>query len=134
MAEETHVALFHGKLPGKGASLNRAMKELDLPLAVRTAPGWLGRGVSADDRAARRVASNSTSSTAATRSRNSPARTPTRAFSAAKTPAGAATKAQMLAALCAAAALAKLVDGRVLDEAENKLLTVDQAVERARET
>ena len=36
--------------------------------------------------------------------------------------------------LCAAAALAKLVDGRVLDEAENKLLTVlSQAVERARE-
>jgi len=35
---------------------------------------------------------------------------------------------EMLAGLCAAAALAKLVDGVVFDEAEDRLLTVDEAV------
>ena len=46
---------------------------------------------------------------------------PTRAFSAAAVPLGWGRERE-LAGLCAAAALAKLVDGVVLDEADNKLL------------
>jgi hypothetical protein len=40
---------------------------------------------------------------------------------------------EMLAGLCAAAALAKLVDGLIFDEQDGRLLSVDEAVEQARQ-
>ena len=134
MAEETHV-LFHGKLPGK-AALNRAMKELGFPVAVRPATGSLEghsgylpmivrreeSGVEFDVFDGRDAIEELAGKDADPR------------FQRSGSFRWGGDENEMLAALCAAAALAKLVDGRVLDEAENKLLTVDQAVERARET
>ena len=134
MAEETHV-LFHGKLPGK-AALNRAMKELGFPVAIRPATGSLEghsgylpmvvrheeSGVEFDVFEGRDAIEELAGKDVDPR------------FQRSGSFRWGGDENEMLAALCAAAALAKLVDGRVLDEAENKLLTVDQAVERARET
>jgi hypothetical protein len=133
VAEETHV-LFQGKLPGK-AVLNRAMKELGFPLAIKPATGSLEghsgylpmtlrreeTGVEFDifeGRDAVEELAGKTADPHLTRSAN---------FR------WGGDENEMLAGLCAAAALAKLTDGAVVDEAENRLLTVDQAVERARE-
>lgn len=132
MAIETHV-LFHGKLPSK-AALARGMRELGFPVSLKPATGSLeeqsgfmpmslrGRetGVEFDvfnDRAAVEELASGEVDPNFNRSAN---------FR------WGGDEYEMIAGACAAAALAKLVNGVVYDEAEGRLLSVDEAIEAAR--
>ena len=131
MSIEMHV-LFRGKLPNKTA-LSRAMAELGFPFTIP--PGSLERqrgfmpmrfrreesGVEFDvwnDRAAVEDVAGEHFRPGFERSAN---------FR------WGGAEDEMLAANCAAAALAKLVDGVVLEEMEDKLLSPDEAIALARE-
>jgi len=130
MSIEMHV-LFRGKLPNKTA-LSRAMAELGFPFTIPT--GSLERqrgfmpmrfrreesGVEFDvwnDRAAVEDVAGEHFRSAFERCAN---------FR------WGDAEDEMLAGLCAAAALAKLVNGIVLEEMEDKLLTPDEAIALAR--
>jgi hypothetical protein len=132
MAAEMHV-LFGGKLPGATA-LTRAMKELGFPLAIKPGVGSLERhsgfmpmrlrredtGVEFDvfdDRADVEELAGEDFDPRFERSAN---------FR------WGSDEDEMLCAMCAAAALAKLVNGLVLEENEDRPLTPDEAIAFAR--
>jgi hypothetical protein len=132
MSIEMHV-FFRGKLPDKRA-LSRAMAELGFPLTI--AAGSLERqsglmpmrlrreetGVEFDvfnDRAAVEQLAGKDVDASFERSAN---------FR------WGGDEDEMLAGLCAAAALAKLVNGVVFDGEAGKLLSVDEAIARAQES
>jgi hypothetical protein len=132
MSMETHV-FFCGKLPSS-TTLSRAMKEIGFPFSITRATGSLERqsgfmpmkfrgeetGVELDiygDHAA--VEEFADAGVDQSFERRASFRWGGDFHEAA-------------AGMCAAAALAKLVDGVVFDEAENRLLTVDAAIEVAR--
>ena len=134
MAEETHV-LFRGKLPGR-AALNRAMKELALPLTISPGiasleghSGYLPMKLRREETGVEFEVFEGRDAVEELAGKDADPR-----FERSGSFRWGGNENEMLAGLCAAAALAKLVDGRVLDEAKNRLLTVDQAIERARET
>jgi hypothetical protein len=132
MSMETHV-FFRGRLPGK-AALSRAMKELGFPFSIPGATGSLERqsgfmpmkfrgeetGVEldlyGDHDAVEEFADAGVD----------------RSFERRASFRWGGDFQEAVAGMCAAAALAKLVDGVVFDEAENRLLTVDRAIEVAR--
>ena len=134
MAQETHV-LFGGKLPGR-AALNLAMKQLGFPLAISPGvtsleghSGYLPMklrheetGVEFDLFEGRATVEELVGKDADPR------------FQRCGSFRWGGDENEMLAGLCAAAALAKLVDGVVLDEADNKLLAVDAAIDLAKTT
>ena len=131
MAEETHV-LFGGKLPGR-AALNRAMKEFGFPLAISPGvtsleghSGYLPMTLRREETGVEFDIFEGRAAVEELAGKDVDPR-----FERRGSFRWSGDENEMLAGLCAAAALAKLVDGRVLDEAENRLLTVDQAVERA---
>ena len=132
MSTETHV-FFRGKLPSK-AALARAMKELGFPFAIKPATGSLDEqsgfmpmtlrreetGVEFDvysDHAA--VEEFAAEGVAASFERRASFR-------------WSGDFQEAVAGMCAAAALAKLMNGVVFDEAENRLLSVDEAIAVAR--
>src|SRR5262245_59289471 len=133
MSMETHV-FFRGKLPSK-AALSRAMKELGFPFSITPATGSLeaqqgfmpmklrgeDTGVEFDvfgDRVA--VEEFADVGVDASFERRASLR-------------WGGDFQEAVAGMCAAAALAKLVDGVVFDEAEDRLLSVDDAIAVARQ-
>jgi hypothetical protein len=133
MSMETHV-FFRGKLPSKTA-LSRTMKELGFPFSITPATGSLeaqkgfmpmklrgeGTGVEFDvfgDRVA--VEEFADAGVDASFERRASLR-------------WGGDFEEAVAGMCAAAALAKLVDGVVFDEAEDRLLSVDDAIAVARQ-
>jgi hypothetical protein len=137
MSTEIHV-FFHGKLPDKKA-LSRAMAELGFPLTIK--PGSLDRqrgfmpmrlrreeaGVEFDvfDRTfIEELAADDEELAGQIDSR----------FERSANFRWGGDEDEMVSGLCAAAALAKLVDGVVLVDWESKLLSPDEAIALARET
>jgi hypothetical protein len=133
MSMETHV-FFRGKLPSK-AALSRAMKELGFPFSITPATGSLEAqkgfmpmklrgeetGVEFDvfgDRVA--VEEFADVGVDASFERRASLR-------------WGGDFQEAVAGMCAAAALAKLIDGVVFDEAEDRLLSVDDAIAVARQ-
>jgi hypothetical protein len=132
MSTETHV-FFRGKLPSK-AALSRAMKELGFPFAIKPATGSLeqqsgfmpmlrGReetgvefDVYNDHDAVEEFADAGVD----------------QSFEQRASFRWGGDFQEAVAGMCAAAALAKLTNGVVFDEAENKLLSVDGAIDLAR--
>jgi hypothetical protein len=128
MSMETHV-FFRGKLPSKSA-LSRAMKELGFPFSITPATGSLDAqkgfmpmklrgeetGVEFDvfgDRIA--IEEFADAGVDASFERRASLR-------------WGGDFEEAVAGMCVAAALAKLVDGVVFDEAEDRLLSVDDAI------
>src|SRR5262245_19173682 len=133
MSMETHV-FFRGKLPSK-AALSRAMKELDFRFSITPATGSLEAqkgfmpmklrgeetGVEFDvfgDRVA--IEEFADADVDASFERRASLH-------------WGSDFAEAVASMCMAAALAKLVDGVVFDEAEDRLLSVDDAIAVARQ-
>ena len=131
---ETHV-FFRGKLPTK-AALSRAMKELEFPFSIKPAIGSLEQqsgfmpmvrrgeetGVEFDvwnDHSA--VAEFADVGVDPSFERVANFR-------------WAGDYQEAVAGMCAAAALAKLVNGVVFDEAENRLLSVENAIVLAKKS
>jgi hypothetical protein len=132
MSMETHV-FFRGKLPSK-ATLTRAMKELGFPFTIKPPidsleqqsgymPMLLRREetgvefyVDSDHFVIEEFADVGVD----------------QSFERMASFRWGGDFREAVAGMCAAAALAKLVDGVVFDEAENKLLSVDGAIEVAR--
>jgi hypothetical protein len=132
MSTETHV-FFRGKLPSK-AALSRAMKELGFPFAIKPATGSLEQQSGFMPMLLRReetgVEFDVYSDQLAVED-----------FADAGVDQGFERRAscrwggdfrEAVAGMCVAAALAKLTSGIVFDEAENKLLSVEGAIELAR--
>jgi hypothetical protein len=133
MSTETHV-FFRGKLPSK-ASLSRAMKELAFPFSITPATGSLEaqqgfmpmklRGeetgvefdVFADPTAVEEFADAGVDPK----------------FERRASLRWGGDFQEAVAGMCVAAALAKLVDGVVFDEAEDRLLSVEDAIAVARQ-
>jgi len=134
MAMETHV-LFRGKLPSV-AALGRAMKELGFPLSIPDATGSLEQQSGVIPMRLRREETGvefqywTDPGDVAVLRREGIDPSLDRAASFRWT----GDENEMLAGLCAAAALARLTDGVVLEEMEDKLLSADQAIAMARET
>jgi hypothetical protein len=134
MSSEIHV-LFRGALPHLKA-LSRAMTELGFPFKVRYAGGsmeqqsgfmpmWFRRdevGVEFDVFEGRAAVEELAGKAVDPR------------FDRSGNFRWSGDDDEMLAGLCAAAALAKLVDGAVFDEQDARLLSADEAVELARRT
>jgi hypothetical protein len=134
MAQETHV-LFGGKLPGR-AALNRAMKELGFPLAISPGvtsleghSGYLPMKLRREETGAEFDLFEGRATVEELVGKDADPR-----FQRCGSFRWGGDENEMLAGLCAAAALAKLVDGVVLDEADNKLLAVDAAIDLAKTT
>jgi hypothetical protein len=132
MSTETHV-FFRGKLPTR-AALSRALKELAFPFSIKPATGSLEQqsgfmpmmlrreetGVEFDvydDHFA--VEEFADAGVDQSLERRASLR-------------WGGDFQEAVAGMCAAAALAKVMDGVVFDEAENRLLSADEAVEVAR--
>jgi hypothetical protein len=133
MSLEMHV-LFSGKLPSK-AALARTMKELGFPLAIPSSTGSLERHSGYLPMRLRREETGVEFDTFNTRSDVEDIAgghdiDPRFDRSANFRWGGDAT--EMLAGLCGAAALAKLVNGVVLDDEEDRLLSADEAAASAR--
>lgn len=133
MAMEIHV-FFHGKLPTK-AALGRTMKELGFPLSVKPATGSL-EGHSGY--MPMRLNREETGVEFAIFERRSvideagfedvdPSLDRIGSFR------WGGDEDEMLAAMCGAAALAKLTNGIVFDEAGDQMLSTDQAVTMAKQ-
>jgi hypothetical protein len=134
MSMEIHV-LFRGRLPGK-AALNRTMKELGFPLAIVPAKGPLEEqngfmpmrlqreetGVEFDVFDGRAAVDELSSGLDVDPQ-----------FDRSANFRWGGDENEMLCALCAAAALAKLVDGVVLDAQEDKLISPGAAIDAARD-
>jgi hypothetical protein len=133
MAVELHI-LFGGKLPSK-AVLNRALKELGFPVAIPAGGGALEQHSGFLPMTLRRQQSgvefdvrNDRADIAEVAGEDVGAR-----FERLASFRWGGDEREMLCALCTAAALAKLVDGVVLDD-DGAHLSVDQAIEQARKT
>jgi hypothetical protein len=132
MSTETHV-FFRGKLPSK-ATLARAMKELGFPFSLKPATGSLENQSGFMPMLLRREETGVEFDVYGDRSAVAE-------FAAAGVDPSFERRASLrwggdfqeaVAGMCAAVALAKLVDGVVFDEAENVLLSVDDAITLAR--
>src|SRR5712691_13003556 len=131
MSMETHV-FFRGKLPTK-AALSRAMKELGFPFSIKPATGSLEQQSGFMSMMLRReetgvefgVYDHSAVEEFADVGVDA-------SFERLASFRWGGDFQEAVAGMCAAAALARLVDGVVFDEAENRLLTVDDAIEVAR--
>jgi hypothetical protein len=133
MAMEMHV-LFRGKLPGK-AALARAMKELGFPLTIPSAVGSLEQQKGFLPMRLRREETGVEFDVFDGRDavEDVAGRDVDPAFQRSANLRWGGDKNEMLAALCAAAALAKLTGGVVLDDEEDRLLGADEAVELAKQ-
>jgi hypothetical protein len=135
MSMEMHV-LFRGELPSK-AALTRAMKELGFPFSIAPPGGSLEQqtgfmpmrfrrdeaGVEFDVFDGRADVEELSGEHAGSVDAN---------FDRSANFRWGGDESEMLAAMCAAAALAKLVDGVILEDEEGLLLSVDQAIGFAR--
>jgi hypothetical protein len=132
MSTETHV-FFRGKLPTK-AALSRAMKELGFPFAIKPATGSLEQQSGFMPMLLRRektgvefdVYNDHSAVGEFTNEGVDPSFERRASFR------WGGDFQEAVAGMCAAAALAKLMNGVVFDEAENKLLPVDDAIALAR--
>lgn len=133
MSMEIHV-FFRGKLPTK-AVLSHAMKELGFPFSIKPATGSLEEQSGFMPMLLRReetgVELDVYNDTAAFAEFASKGIDPSLGRRASLRWGGDAEEAA--AGLCVAAALAKLMNGAVFDEAEDKLLSVDDAIAVARQ-
>jgi hypothetical protein len=132
MSTETHV-FFRGKLPSKTA-LSRAMKELGFPFSIKPATGSLEEQSGFMPMTLRREETgvefdlyNDHAAVEEFADEGVDQRFERRASFR-----WSGDFQEAVAGMCAAAALAKLTSGVVFDEAENKLLPVDGAIELAR--
>jgi hypothetical protein len=132
MSTETHV-FFRGKLPTK-AALSRAMKELGFPFAIKPATGSLEQQSGFMPMLLRREETgvefdvyNDHSAVEEFAGENVD-----QSFERRASFRWSGDFQEAVAGMCAAAALAKLVDGVVFDEAESKLLPVDDTIALAR--
>jgi hypothetical protein len=132
MSTETHV-FFRGKLPTKTA-LSRAMKELGFPFSIKPATGSLEQQSGFMPMLLRReetgVEFDVYNDHAAVEEFTDEG--VDQSFERRASFRWSGDFQEAVAGMCAAAALAKLVNGVVFDEAENKLLPVDDAIELAR--
>lgn len=132
MSTETHV-FFRGKLPSK-AALGRAMKELGFPLSIKPATGSLEQQSGFMPMTLRReetgVEFDVYSDPLAVEEFADAGVDPSFERRASFRWGGDFQEA--VAGMCAAAALAKLIDGVVFDEPENRLLAVADAIDVAR--
>jgi hypothetical protein len=133
MSMETHV-FFRGKLPTK-AALSRAMKELGFPYSIKPTTGSLEQqngfmpmllrreetGVEFDVFGRDAVEEFADTGVDSSYERVANFR-------------WGGDFQEAVAGMCGAAALAKLVNGVVFDEAENRLLSVEEAIALARKT
>ena len=132
MSTETHV-FFCGKLPTK-AALSRAMKELGFPFSIRPATGTLEEQSGFMPMLLRReetgvefdVWNDHSAVTHFADVGVDPSFERVASFR------WGGDYQEAIAGMCAAAALAKLANGVVFDEAEHKLLSVDDAIALAR--
>jgi hypothetical protein len=132
MSVELHV-LFSGKLPGK-AALNRTMKELGFPVSIpagggllETHSGFLPMKLRREESGVEFDVCNDRADVAEVAGDDFDPR-----FDRMASFRWGGDEDEMVCALCTAAALAKLVDGAVLDE--ERRLSVDEAIAQARET
>ena len=130
MAVELHV-LFSGKLPSK-AALTRAMKELGFPVSIPAGggalekhSGFLPMKLRGQRSGVEFAVRNDRADIEEIAGEDFGAR-----FERCASFRWGGDEGEMLCALCTAAALAKLVDGVVLDEEGS--LSVEQAIEQAR--
>src|SRR4051812_3685776 len=133
MAMEVHV-FFRGKLPSKVA-LAKALKELEFPLTIPRPAGSLEKQTGFMPMRLRREEAgvefdvfdgrSTIEELAGSKVDRSLDRTASFRWGC--------DEEEMLGGLCAAAAVAKLTNGVMLDEADGKLLSVDEAISRARE-
>jgi len=132
MSTETHV-FFRGKLPSKSA-LTRAMKELGFPFSINPSTGSLEQQSGFMPMRLRReetgVEFDVFSDSAAVQEFASKGVDPSFERRASFRWSGDAEEAA--AGLCAAAALAKLTNGVVFDEGEDRLLSADDAITLAK--
>jgi hypothetical protein len=133
MSTETHV-FFRGKLPTK-AVLSRAMKELGFPFSIRPATGSLEQQsgfmpmmLRGEDTGVELDVYNDSAAFAEFASKGIDPSLERRASLR-----WGGDVEEATAGLCVAAALAKLMNGVVLDEAEDKLLSSDDAIAVARQ-
>jgi hypothetical protein len=133
MSTETHV-FFRGKLPSK-AALTRAMKELGFPFSISPATGSLEKQSGFMPMRLRReetgVEFDVFSERVAVQEFVPKGVDPSFERRASFRWGGDAEEAA--AGLCGAAALAKLIDGVVFDEGEDKLLSANDAIALARQ-
>ena len=132
MSSEMHV-LFGGKLPG-AAALTRAMKELGFPLAVKPGirsleqqKGFMPMRLRREDSGVEFDVFDHPDDVAEVAGDQADPR-----FTRSANFRWGGDEDEMLCALCASAALAKLVDGRVAEENSERLLTPDEAIAFAR--
>jgi hypothetical protein len=134
MSMEIHV-LFRGRLPGK-AALTRTMKALGFPLAIVPAKGALeGQNGFMPMRLQREetgVEFDVFDGRTAVDELSSGLNVDPQLDRSANFRWGG-DESEMLCALCAAAALAKLVDGVMLDAQEDRLLSAGEAIDAARD-
>jgi hypothetical protein len=132
MAVEMHV-LFHGKLPDK-KTLSRAMAELEFPLTIAAGSlerqrGFMPMRLRREETGVEFDVFNDRTAVEELGGKDVD-----RSFERSANFRWAGDEDEMLAGLCAAAALARLVNGVVLEEQEGKLLSPDEAIALARES
>jgi hypothetical protein len=133
MAMEIHV-LFRGKLPSK-AALQSALRELGFPFSIKPATGSLERQdgfmpmlLAREETGAEFDVFEGRAAVEEIGGKDVDAR-----FDRVANFRWGGDMRECASAVCGAAALAKLVDGVVLEEEEGKLLSVDEAIEIARQ-
>jgi hypothetical protein len=133
MAMEIHV-FFRGKLPSK-AALGKTMKELDFPLSLKPATGPLEGQSGYMPMRLRREETGVEFDVFEGRSAIDEFELDgvDPSFDRVGNFRWGGAEDEMLAAMCGAAALAKLTNGIVFDEASDRLLSPDQAIEMAKE-
>ena len=132
MSTETHV-FFRGKLPTKVA-LSRAMKELGFPLAIKPATGSLEQQSGFMPMTLRREETGVEFDVFDDRSavKEYAGRGVDQSYERVANFRWSGDLEEAVAGMCAAAALAKLVNGVVFDEAEGTLLSADEATALAK--
>ena len=134
MSMETHV-FFRGKLPTK-AALSRAMKELGFPFSIKPVTGSLEQKSGFMPMLFRReetgVEFDIWNDQSAVAEFADVGVDPS--FECVANFRWGGDYQEAVAGMCAAAALAKLVNGVVFDEAENKLLSVEDAIALAKKS
>jgi hypothetical protein len=132
MSTETHV-FFRGKLPTK-AALSRAMKELGFPFAIKPATGSLEQQSGFMPMTLRREETGVEFDVFDDRSavEEYAGRGVDQSYERVANFRWSGDFEEAVAGMCGAAALANLVNGVVFDEAEDKLLSVDEAIALAK--
>ena len=132
MSTETHV-FFRGKLPTK-AALSRAMKELSFPFTIKPATGSLEQQSGFMPMLLRREEIGVEFDVFDDRSavEEFRARGVDQSYERVANFRWSGDFQEAVAGMCGAAALAKLVNGVVFDESDDKLLSVDEAIALAK--